>query len=426
MLSLLTVAALTPETDSITIIDEQIETVPFDEDFDLVGITVMTATAPRAYELCSHFTARGIPVVLGGFHPTFNQKEALRYASSIVIGPAYGAWTALVEDYRNNKPKKIYRGNPKAGIPARLPRHLMKRKGYITGNATLATLGCTNTCRFCSITAFYSAKKYERPIQDVVSEVKSFKPKFFMFVDDNLTQNREYIIELCKALAPLKKKWISQASVEIADDEELLEHLQKAGCAGFFIGLESLSAQALDSQEKTIKSPEMYKQAIRKIHRYGIFIESGVVFGFDTDTTDVFAHTLKVLEQIGLDAIQVSILTPLPGTLLHQDMKDRIDDTNWEHYDYKYAVYQPALMTKEELKAGSQWVRRGFYSPPRILKRLIRWLAMPGAVFTAIYPLVLNIAYWGRLGRFHVRGYDPARQGRRHVRRVKEIQTEIS
>ena len=421
MLSLLSVAALTPDGHDLTLVDEQIDDVPFDQRFDLVGITVMTATAPRAYELCRRFRDRSIPVVLGGFHPTFNAEEAGRHADAVVVGPAGAAWPRVLEDAAAGVLKPLYRGDPGVQVPFALPRHLLKRSRYVSVNTCTATLGCRNRCSFCSITAFYGGRRYQRDIGDIVRHLRSFDERFFLFVDDNLTQDRDYAIRLCRAIEPIGKKWATQASVEIADDPELLEWMRRAGCVGVFVGLESFSDAALCSQHKTLKSAQQYKDAVRAMHRHGMVVEAGLIFGFDGDGPDVFERTLAVLDDIGIDVMQASILTPLPGTALFEEMRGRIVDLDWSHYDYKWAVFEPAGMTRQDLMAGLEWINKRFYSPSRILRRLARWMTMPSGLGNFHVPLLLNVAYWGRQFRFHVRGYNPARphaaRGTSHVAR---------
>jgi len=409
MLSLLSVAALTPDTHDVTLIDEQIEDIPWDEHFDLVGITVMTATAPRAYELCRQFRQRRIPVVVGGFHPTFNIEETGLHADAVVAGPAGQAWQDLLKDVEAGTLRPLYRGNPDVDVPATLPRHLLNKSRYVSVNTCYATLGCRNECSFCSITAFYKGKRYQRDVDIIVQHLRSFDERFFMFIDDNLTQDREYAIRLFKAIAPLGKKWATQASIEIADDPELLEWMRRAGCVGVFVGLESFSQAALCSQNKTIKSPQYYKDAVAAIHRQGMVVEAGLIFGFDTDPREIFESTLAMLDDLGIDAMQASILTPLPGTKLFERMRHRIVDFNWEHYDYKRAVFEPAQMSRQDLEAGLEWINKRFYSPRRILGRLVRWLRMPSGLRNFYIPLFLNVAYWGRQFQFKVKGYNPAR-----------------
>ncbi len=413
MLSLLSVAALTPDRHEIRLVDEQVDDIPWDEPVDLVGITVMTATAPRSYELSRRFRERGVPVVLGGFHPTFNVAEARRYADAIVAGPAGGAWPALLKDVEAGTLQPLYRGDPDREIPLALPRHLLNRSRYVSVQTCSATLGCRNRCSFCSITAFYDGKRYQRDIGDIVEHLHSFDETFFLFIDDNLTQDREYALRLFQAIAPLGKTWATQASVEIADDPELLGWMRRAGCVGVFVGLESFSERALCSQRKTLKPPRFYKDAVRTIHRHGMVVEAGLIFGFDTDGPDVFASTLAVLDDIGVDAMQASILTPLPGTRLFEEMRDRIVDLDWSHYDYKWAVFEPARMTRQDLMGGLEWINKRFYTPWRIARRLGRWLVMPSGLRTFHVPLLLNVAYWGRQFQFGVKGYDPARRRRR-------------
>jgi len=408
MLSLLTVAKLSPPDAQIRLVDEQIEDIPVNDRYDVVGITCMTATAPRAFELCAYFKKRHIPVVLGGFFPSLNPQAALEHADAVVVGPAFEAWPRLCEDICSNRLERIYYGNPAGAVPATLPREMIQTGKYSTPNATYATMGCKNKCRFCSISAVYTAHHYTRPVDEVIGEIASFDSKFFMFVDDNLTQNRDYVLALLDKLAPLKKRWITQASIEIANDEELLTALAGAGCVGLFIGLETFNTHNLDQTEKGFNVPEKYKRAIGTIHRHGIFVESGVIFGFDNDTPVVFATTLKMLEKIGIDAIQVSILTPLPGTALYEEMKDRMIDDDYEHYDYRHVVFQPKQMYAEQLQAGADWVIRKYYAPWRILKRTLRWLCNPKGLSHFVYPFVLNWAYFGRTVAFGIKGYNPA------------------
>ena len=408
MLPLLTVAGLTPKKHTVTIVDEQIEDIPFDEKFDLVGINTMTATANRAYEISDYFRNDNVPVVLGGVHASLNPEEAKHYSDAVVIGPAYDAWQRLLKDVESGNLKKEYQGNPAGTKPIHLPKHLLKRSQYISLNATYATLGCKNKCSYCTVSAMYKSCQYHRKVEEVVEELKGFEGKFVLFADDNLTQDRDYCISLLKAIIPLKKKWVSQASLEIADDNELLQVMKDSGCVGLFIGLETFSEESLKQQNKTVKSPAHYKKAIKKLHSYGILVESGIVFGFDSDRKDVFRSTLSMLGEIGVDIIQASILTPLPGTPLFDAMRERIVDWNWEHYDFKYAVFNPANMSREDLKAGTEWVVKQFYAPQRIIKRFFRWCVMPGSLASKIYPLFLNIAYLGRVIGFKLQGYDPS------------------
>jgi radical SAM superfamily enzyme YgiQ (UPF0313 family) len=408
MLPLLTLAGLTPKEHEVTIVDEQIDALPVKKKFDLVAITAMTALAPRAYDIAHFFRLSGIPVVMGGFHATLNPEDALKHVDSIVIGPAYGAWRQLLEDLQAGSLKRMYYGKTGNGcIPVKLPREMLQAGKYVSVNATFATLGCSNGCLFCSVNKFYGMKRHERRVDEVISEIGSFKEKFFIFIDDNLVQDRIYATKLFTALVPLKKKWTAQVSIDISDDEELLDLMGKAGCIGVFIGLETFSEQALMSQDKNMKSPAYYRDSIKKIHKRGIFIESGIILGFDSDDRKVFKNTLRMLHKTAVDLIQLSILTPLPGTGLYSEMKCRITDHDLEHYDFRHAVFDPKLMTAEELQDGADWVIRQFYSPHRIIGRIFRWLFMKHGIVNLVYPAALSLAYLGRVIRFNINGSDP-------------------
>lgn len=409
MLPLLTVAALSPDDAEITLVDEQVDAIP-EGRFDVVGITAMTALAPRAYALCAQFRARGIPVVLGGFHATLNPDEALGHADAVVIGPAYGAWEQVCADLRAGTLQRRYAGSLDGAIPRSLPRHLMKGRQYATVNALFATLGCHNRCRFCSIHVFHQGQRYRRCVEEVAAEAAALPGQFFLFVDDNLAQDKDYLLTLCDALAPLHKRWSTQVSLDTAEDQDLLAAMQRAGCFGVFVGLETLDTVALAQLDKPCNRPARYREAIAAFHRHGMYVEAGVIVGFDTDGPEVFQTTLEVLERLEVDAIQLSILTPLPGTALYGSMQSRIRDWDWSHYDFRHAVFEPRRMSREALQAGADWLIQAFYRPWRILRRVPRWLMIPGGLRRFGYPLALSLAYYGRVHRFGIGGAVPVRK----------------
>ncbi len=408
MLSLLSVAALSPKNAKITIVDEQTEDVP-EGPFDLVGITAMTAVAPRAYALCDHFRSKGIPVVMGGYHASLNTEEALAHADAVVSGPAYGAWEQVCADVQAGRLERVYHGDPSATPPVHLPRHLIAKDQYVTVSATFATLGCTNHCQFCSINRFHGGQRHTRSVADMVAELTAMPDDFFVFVDDNLTQDRPYALELFKALEPARKRWITQVSIDIAEDDELLSAMRAAGCMGVFVGLETFNEENLHAQDKEFNKPAHYREAVARFHAHGMYVEAGVIVGFDADDANVFRNTLRMLDWIRIDAIQLAILTPLPGTVLYESMEPRIIDRNWEHYDFRHAVFEPRHMSAADLQAGADWIIRRFYSPWRILRRVPRWAAVPGGLRHCLYILALNLAYYGRVRRFHIEGQDPAK-----------------
>ncbi|MBN1268200.1 MAG: B12-binding domain-containing radical SAM protein [Kiritimatiellae bacterium] len=410
MLSLLSVAAETPPGVDVRIVDEQIEEVPWDADVDLVGITCMTALAPRAYEIAARFRARGIRVVLGGMHPTLFSEEALRHADAVVAGEAEGQWPRVIEDARAGRLKGIYRSETLHDLRGLkpVPRHLLRGKQYATVHAVQATRGCPHGCDFCAVSAFNRQTQRRRPVDEVVAEVQTIPDRFFIFVDDNLTADPEYAKALFTALAPLRKWWITQATLAIADDEALLDLAARAGCKGVFVGLETFSEVNLEGVNKGFNKVDDYRQKIARLHAHGIAVEAGIVFGFDGDRPEVFARTLKMLDDLEIDVIQVSIFTPLPGTRRFEAMQARLTDRDWAHYDFHSVVFQPAGMDAASLQAGHDWVTREFYRPWRILRRLWRHALRPGGVGPLVYLAAINFAYYGRVVRWGIRGCNPA------------------
>ena len=410
MLSILSVAAATPEDVEIELIDEQVDTVPDTLDADLVGITCMTALAPRAYELAARIRAQGIPVVLGGMHPTLCAEEAVEHADAIVVGDAEDAWPKVIDDVRNGTLKKIYQGEFRRCLDhiKRPPRQLLKAHRYAAAPAVQATRGCPHGCEFCSIAAFNNNTQRYRPIADVLDDVKHIRQRFFIFVDDNLMADREYAAALFKALIPLKKLWITQSTLSVANDPELIKLASKAGCRGIFAGVETFSQSNLNAAEKSFNKVAEYKKAIRRLHRNGIAVEAGIVLGFDHDTPIVFQDALKQMDDMKIDVAQISIFTPLPGTPGARRMQSRITDHDWSHYDFHHVVFAPAGMSTSELKAGHDWITREFYRPWRIARRCWRHLLRPHGLQTMLYFAAINLAYYGRIVSWKIKGWNPA------------------
>jgi radical SAM superfamily enzyme YgiQ (UPF0313 family) len=408
MLSLLSVAAETPPDCEIRIIDEQIETIPWNENVDLVGVTFMTALAPRAYEIADQFRARGVPVVAGGMHSSFCPQEALQHVDAVVVGEAEGVWPRVVEDARRGRMNGVYRAEspPDLALLKHPPHHLLEPGNYST-HAVQATRGCPHRCSFCAISAFHHHEQHRRPVDDVVEEVKRIPARFFIFVDDNMTADRDYACRLFEKLAPLNKRWVTQSTLSIAEDPQFVQLAAKAGCIGLFVGLESFSDANLGTVNKTCHRVESYRESMGTLHAHGIAVEAGIVFGFDGDDAGVFSRTLTILDELEVDAIQASIFTPLPGTEQFETKQNRILDRNWSHYDFHHVVFEPHGMSAEALQAGHDWVTYEFYRPRRIAKRLARHAARPNGIKTLPYVAAVNLAYYGRTVRWHIRGWNP-------------------
>jgi radical SAM superfamily enzyme YgiQ (UPF0313 family) len=418
LLSLLTVAAETPSCDRVTIVDEQVDDVPFEGVWDLVGISCMTAAAPRAYEIARRFRARGVPVVLGGMHPTFRPEEACGHADAVVIGEAEGVWPLAVEDTRRGALRPVYRNEEPPSLAGlkRVPRELLAGRDYVTVQAVQATRGCPNRCAFCSVGALHGGNFRTRPVAEVVAEVAALPKRFVVFVDDNLTADPAYARDLFRGLAPLGKRWVSQSALAITDDLALVRLAADSGCVGLFVGLETLRETNLRAVDKGFHRAEEYRDRIRLLHAHGIGVEAGLVFGFDADGPAVFEETLAGLGALEVDAIQVSVLTPLPGTRLFVTMGDRVFERDWARYDYHHVVFEPARMTSKELQEGHDWITRQFYRPDRIAARLARHALRSNGWPSVLYAAALDAAYWGRVRSWEIGGRNPA-----EARRSKEV-----
>jgi len=428
LLSLLTVAAETPRDVRVEIVDEQIDDIPWEGNWDLIGITCMTAAAPRAYEIARRFRRRGVPVVLGGMHPTFLPDEALEHADAVCVGDAEGVWARIVRDALAGRLAPIYRSEGPARLAGLepLPRHLVPKRHYGTVQAVQATRGCPHRCAFCAVSAFHDGRFKRRPVGEVVAEIAALPERFFIFVDDSLTADPEYARELFRALRPLGKRWFSQATLGFADDVELVRTAAASGCIGLFVGLETFSERNLVTVDKGFNRVEDYRERIEVLHAHGIGVEAGIVFGFDPDDRGVFRRTLEHLDELEIDMVQASVLTPLPGTPYYDRMRARIFDHDWSHYDYHRVVFEPRRMSAEELQAGHDWVTREFYRPRRIARRLARiagrrrgWRYLP-------FAAAINGAYFGRVARWKIAGRDPSivdsssRRGRSALRPEKQ------
>ena len=420
LLPLTTVAALTPPGHEITLCDENVEPLDFDGGYDLVAISFMTAFAPRAYEIAAAFHSKGVPVVAGGYHPTFRPEEVAEFFDAVVVGDAEELWPQLVRDAERGELQPIYRHTSPPSIDAPpLPRRDLLRKTarhYVTTDAVQIGRGCLHNCRYCSVTAFHCSTYRRRSLQSVLDELQQIG-RNFIFVDDNIIADPDFAKELFTAMIPLKKRWVSQASITLADDSELLDLAKKAGCQGLFVGIETTNPDNLAAVGKEFNDATAYRQRIKRIRRSGIGIIAGIIVGMDQDTPGVFERTLRFLQQTRIDALQVNILTPLPGTPLFDDYAeaDRILDRDWSHYDYRHVVFQPMGMSAEALQDGADWLYRQFYRWDRIALRTLRNLFTLGPI-QALLTYRLNMTYHYDNIREKIVGRNPARFSQKQQR----------
>lgn len=402
MLPSLYVAASMPSFVETQIIDEDVESINFNTDADLIGISFMTYNAPRAYEIADRFRAMGKTVIFGGYHPTFMPNEAIQHADSICIGESEPNVPKIITDFVNGKLQPFYKSDliDLKELPA-LNRNLIKNNAYVTVNAMQATRGCHHHCEFCSVAPFNRYQLRTRPVSMVLDELKELG-HFVLFMDDNIALNREYAKELFTAMIPLKKHWFSQCGMGIADDEELLYLAAKSGCRGLFVGFETLSQQNLTAWKKHCNRKKDYLEISKKIHDAGIGIFAAFVFGGDEDTSDIFANTLDFLMEANIEVLQSTRLTPFPGTPLFEKMSNegRIVDKDWSHYDFFHVVHKPLNMDSETLHSGTAWLQKQFYSKKSIARRVSKMITYlnPGIIVKAVIPM--NLGYRFKLSAY--------------------------
>jgi len=305
----------------------------------------MTQTSIRGYMVANEFRKRGKTVVFGGIHATALPEEAKRYGDAVVIGEAEGLWEVVLEDIKHHRLRPFYRLDK---LPD-LQNHIRPRRDLVkcsSGKFSIApietTRGCPYNCDFCSVSNIYGRKIRHVPIANVVQEIINSKAKNFIFLDDNIIGDSIYAKELFRALIPLKIKWYGDASIFLVEDPGLLQLAKESGCIALFVGLESISDYQLKILPKQYNNTEQLEEALRKIKKAGILVYAGIVFGFDTDTKEIFAKTVKFLQKNGICSAAFHILTPYPGTKYFADMKkdDRLLTENWKFYDHVTAVFK--------------------------------------------------------------------------------------
>jgi radical SAM superfamily enzyme YgiQ (UPF0313 family) len=368
------VAAVTPPDVEVSLTDENVTDIDFQKEIDLVGITALTVTAPRAYEIADNFRTRGVKVVLGGAHPSVLPEEAGQHADAVVIGEAEGIWPNLIDDFKANKLKRVYQQSEQLSlVNLPIPRRGLFAKGaYYVTNTLSATRGCPYSCSFCSVTSFFGHTYRCRPVEEVLKEIETLNHReFFVFVDDNIAGNPKFAEELFRALLPYKIKWVSQASVTIAKNDELLKLAAASGCVDLFIGFETLSPANLAAVGKKVNIVDEYETVIKKIHSHGIAIHGFFILGLDEDDEEVFERTLHFAQEMRLESAQFAWPVPYPGTGFYEslDKTGRIITKDWSQYESN-VVFEPKLMSRETLQQRRDWVWRKFYSLPSIWRRV--------------------------------------------------------
>ncbi|MFC1494193.1 B12-binding domain-containing radical SAM protein [Thermodesulfobacteriota bacterium] len=384
-LSLMVLAGLTTPDWEISIVDENLDTVDYTimPRPDLVGITAFTSQANRAYEVAAYFRNLGVPVIMGGIHATMCLEEVMEHVDSVVTGEAEDIWSLVLEDARHGCLKRLYEGGLADISHVTFARHDLLPSRYAFG-AIQTTRGCPLNCNFCSVTAFNGAHYRQRPVSDVVQEFRLIPEKRVLVVDDNLIGTSRKHIERAKELfkvmaqANLGKEWVAQASINFADDEELLRLASEAGCRGVFIGFETPSAEGLKELGKkyNILKNRDFHDSVRRIQQHHILVVGSFIIGLDIDKPGIGKHIASVASQYGVDSLNALFLTPLPGTRLWDQMKseDRIAlnrfPEDWKYYTLTYPVSIYKHLSLEGIIEEMISCDYEFYSIPRIIRRM--------------------------------------------------------
>jgi radical SAM superfamily enzyme YgiQ (UPF0313 family) len=378
-LSMAILAARTPRTVDITLFDDRVEPIPEDDQPDLVALTVETFTARRAYELADRYRSRDVPVVMGGYHPSFLPEEALRHADAIVVGDAEGSWERLLDDFEHGRMKRIYSGgNARPLNDVRLDRSIFRGKRYVPMELVQYARGCRFACDFCSIRAFYRESLRSRVPREVVDEIQAIDTgRLIFFVDDNLFDSRRNIEALLEAITPLRVRWCCQISIDAARDDRLLDKMAEAGCMLALIGFESLSEASLRQMGKPWNRVSGdYRAVVRKFQQRGMSVYGTFVFGYDADTVDSVRRNLDFALEANLEVANFNPLTPTPGSPLYDRLlhEGRLLSRQWwldPCYRYGDPIFVPRLMTAEALAEECFNARRAFYSWRSIARRMM-------------------------------------------------------
>lgn len=385
-LAFATLAGITPKDVEIVLYDERLEEINFDDPADLVGINTETYTAKRAYEISAEFRKRGVPVVLGGYHTTLAPNEAVQYADSVVVGPAEGAWEQVLKDAESHTLKPTYMRPPNEPMRFSMPRRdIFRGKNYFDMGCVESGRGCPLRCNFCSIAAATNSKFTRRPIKEVVQEIEMMGRKDIFIVDDNIIGNIKTAKELFRALKSLHIRWVSQGTINMVRDDELLTLMVESGCKGVLIGFESFEEETLKLMDKGVNiAIGDYEKAVKKLHSYGLGIYGTFIFGYDTDTLDVIDYTTKRAIDLRIFIAALNHLLPFPGTPLYEEFKKagKLRYDKWwlsPSFDYNEVPFNPKNFTHEELREACFRARKKFYSASSIVRRSFN----PGVLFSS-------------------------------------------
>lgn len=397
-LSLPLLAALTPDDFACEIILETIEDVDFDSDADIVAISSMGHAVIRTLDIAREFKRRGKTVVLGGYMVSLMPEEAGQYCDSVVVGDAEEAWGELLADYARGELKPLYSRKLTEFDPP-IPRYeLILNKNIGNFLPVQAGRGCPNVCTFCSVYCLYHTQYLKRPVPDVVRDIRRVKElgfKRFLLLDDNIIADRSYLLELCGEIKKLGMQWLSQCSVQIGQDSELLRAVADSGCVALSFGLESISQSSLDSMNKAWASVDDYERLLRNIREAGIDLSTEMVVGADGDTLESIKATAEFVRHNKIVVPRFYILTPIPGTEFYEEMKaqNRIYRHDIYAYNGTEAVHIPKNMTPEQLTEAYWELYNDVFTIRNIISRTLLHRDFFRRPLSYLFYLGVNLYY---------------------------------
>jgi len=366
-------AAITPKQHQVSVVNERYSPIDYNATYDVVLINYVTSTAPRAYTIADNFRKKGVLVVLCGFHASGLPEEAKQHADSILIGRNEAGWLAVLQDIEQKK-LQLYYHAPPYNTSQNLPPTNVHLPGFIMTGALEATRGCPYRCEFCPETNIQGGNTFfKRSIPEVIDEIKKIPQKTLMFYDTSLTIDPSYTKELFQNMKGLHKRFFCNGNADVlASDTELVRLSKEAGCVAWLVGFESFAQNTLDQVGKKTNRVSEYGKAIQNIHTNHMAVIGDFMFGFDTDTPEIFEKTLKAMKELNIDVADFSILTPFPGTPLFTklDAEKRILTKDWSQYNMGHVVFTPKQMTPKELLQGVRFMYTEFYRPSYAIKRI--------------------------------------------------------
>ncbi len=405
-MSLGIVAALTPKHWDIELVDENFERFEYKE-ADLVGLTALTSQVTRAYEIAQIYKKKNIPTIIGGIHVSMMKDEALKFANTVVVGEAESVWEDVINDFENNELKSLYNGELKQMVNSPQPRIDLYNPGYAFGSIQ-TTRGCPMSCDFCSVHIFNGSRYRSRLIKDVVDEFEKIPQNRVCFVDDNFIgytkKSAERVVDICKEIIKrdIKKDWYCMASMNIGDHDEVLKYASLAGCRMIFLGVESELIDQLESTNKKLNKKigvDNFSKTYNKIHSYGIAVLGAFIFGLDSDTHKTIMNRTKYILNSNIDAMQTTILTPLPETPLFERMQQEnsLTHTNfpedWARFNFFEVVFKPKLMSAKELTESIDFAWETLYNEKQIKRKFIDALKSTKNATSAIWSYNSNLHY---------------------------------